>query len=203
MAAAASVVAQQQTAPVPWSGCCGVSPWPTMGPGMMGRGMMGQGGQGMMGQGGQGMMGQGGQGMMGGGYGSMPRMHFAMMSGIPAPYNSTEQPAAENPRDGRTRRCGIREKLRFLPRNDRLRRRASGPNALAARPPISRFFRKCRWFSGTRSCTGRSPRAARSLAVRCPHSKIRCPKTRFGQSSPIYRPDCHRQQLSKNKNKRD
>ena len=133
MAAAASVVAQQQTAPVPWSGCCGVSPWPTMGPGIMGRGMMGQGGQGMMGQGGQGMMGQGGQGMMGGGYGSMPRMHFAMMSGIPAPYNSTDQPAAENPRDGRTRRCGIREKLRFLPRGDRLRRWASGPNALSAR----------------------------------------------------------------------
>ena len=69
------------------------------------------------------------------------------------------------------------------------------------RRPISRFFRKCRWFSGTRSCTGRSPRAARSLGVRCPHSKIRYPKTRFGQSSPTYRPDCHRQQPSKNKNK--
>ena len=45
-----------------------------MGAGMMGRGMMGQG-----------MM---GQGMMGSGYGSLPRQHFAMMSGIPAPYNS-------------------------------------------------------------------------------------------------------------------
>ena len=68
MAAAASVLAQQHTAPVPWSGCCGFSPWPTMGPGMMGRGMMG------------------------GGYGSMPRMHFAMMSGVPAPYNSLSNP---------------------------------------------------------------------------------------------------------------
>jgi mono/diheme cytochrome c family protein len=68
MAAAASVVAQQQTAPVPWSGCCGFSPWPMMGPGMMGHGMMG------------------------GGYGSMPRMHFAMMSGVPVPYNSMSNP---------------------------------------------------------------------------------------------------------------
>ena len=75
MVAAASVVAQQQIAPVPWSGCCGFSPWPTMRPGMMGRGMMGGG-----------MMGGGG------GYGSMPRMHFAMMSGVPAPYNSMGNP---------------------------------------------------------------------------------------------------------------
>ena len=89
IAAAASVVAQQQTAPVPWSGCCGVSPWSPMGPGMMGRGMMGRG---MMGQGGQGMMGQGGQRMMGSGNGSMPRMRFSMMSGIPAPYNSMSNP---------------------------------------------------------------------------------------------------------------
>ena len=41
-----------------------------MGPGMMGGGMMGG----------------------GGGYGSMPRMHFAMMSGVPAPYNSMTNP---------------------------------------------------------------------------------------------------------------
>ena len=68
---AARVVAQQQS-PVPWRGCCGFSPWP-MGPGMMGRGMMGG-------------------GMMGGGYGCMLRMHFAMMSGVPAPYNSMSNP---------------------------------------------------------------------------------------------------------------
>jgi mono/diheme cytochrome c family protein len=49
-----------------------------MGPGMMGRGMMGGG-----------MM-RGG--MVGGGSGSMPRMHFAMMSGVPAPYNSMSNP---------------------------------------------------------------------------------------------------------------
>ena len=67
----ASVTAQQST-PVPWSRCCGMSPWP-MGPGMMGRGMMGQ-------------------GMMGSGYGSMPRQQFAMTSGIPAPYNSLSNP---------------------------------------------------------------------------------------------------------------
>jgi mono/diheme cytochrome c family protein len=64
----AAAVAQQQSAHGPWSGCCGVSPWP-MGPGMMGRGMMG-----------------------GGSPGSMPRMHFAMMSGVPAPYNSMSNP---------------------------------------------------------------------------------------------------------------
>jgi mono/diheme cytochrome c family protein len=74
MAAVASVMAQEQPASGPWSGCCGVSPWP-MGPGMMGRGMMGRG-----------MM-RGG--MMGG---SVPRMHFAMMSGVPAPYNSLSNP---------------------------------------------------------------------------------------------------------------
>ncbi len=67
----ASVTAQQST-PVPWGRCCGMSPWP-MGPGMMGRGMMGQ-------------------GMMGSGYGSMPRQQFAMTSGIPAPYNSLSNP---------------------------------------------------------------------------------------------------------------
>ena len=63
----AFVVAQQST-PVPWSGCCGMSPWP-MGPGMMGGVMMGQG-----------MMGQ------------MRRHHFAMMSGIPASYRSLTNP---------------------------------------------------------------------------------------------------------------
>jgi mono/diheme cytochrome c family protein len=78
VAATASVVAQQQSTPVPWSRCCGFSAWPAMGPGMMGRGMMGGG-----------MM-RGG--MVGGGSGSMPRMHFAMMSGVPAPYNSMSNP---------------------------------------------------------------------------------------------------------------
>jgi mono/diheme cytochrome c family protein len=68
MVAASPVVAQQQSTPAPWSGCCGFSPWPAMGPGMMGGGMMG------------------------GGSGSMPRMHFAMMSGVPAPYNSMSNP---------------------------------------------------------------------------------------------------------------
>jgi mono/diheme cytochrome c family protein len=65
-------VTAQQSIPIPWDRCCGTSPWP-MGPGMMGRGMMGQ-------------------GMMGSGYGSMPRQHFAMMSGILAPYNSLSNP---------------------------------------------------------------------------------------------------------------
>jgi len=73
IAAVASAVAQQQPTPAPWGGCCGMSQWPAMGPGMMGRGMMGH-------------------GMMGSGSGSMPRMHFAMMSGIPAPYNSMSNP---------------------------------------------------------------------------------------------------------------
>jgi mono/diheme cytochrome c family protein len=65
----ASALAQQTQAPVqnPWSGCCGVAPWP-MGPGMMGPGMMGPGG------------------------GSMARHHQAMMSGVPAPYSSLSNP---------------------------------------------------------------------------------------------------------------
>jgi mono/diheme cytochrome c family protein len=50
-----------------WNGCCGVQRWP-MGPGMMGHGMMGAGGN------------------------SMQRHHFAMMSGIPSPYDSYENP---------------------------------------------------------------------------------------------------------------
>jgi mono/diheme cytochrome c family protein len=60
----ASVMAQQSQnpSPSPWSRCCGDGQW-SMGPGMMGRGM-------------------------GSGYGSMPRHHFAMMSGIPASYRS-------------------------------------------------------------------------------------------------------------------
>jgi mono/diheme cytochrome c family protein len=79
-----SVMAQQSQNPssAPWSRCCGTGQW-HMGPGMMGPGP-GQGqapGQGMM-----------GQGMMGAGYGSMPRHHFAMMSGIPASYRSMSNP---------------------------------------------------------------------------------------------------------------
>jgi mono/diheme cytochrome c family protein len=75
----AAVMAQQSqnSPPVPWNQCCGTSAWP-MGPGMMGQGMMGRG-----------MM---GRGMMGFGYGSMPRQHFAMMSGIPAAYRSLGNP---------------------------------------------------------------------------------------------------------------
>ena len=71
--ATASVMAQQSQKPaqVPWSQCCGMSPWP-MGQGMMGHGMMGHGMHGMM--------------------GSMPRHHQAMMSGIPASYNSLRNP---------------------------------------------------------------------------------------------------------------
>lgn len=61
------VVAQQQSAPVPWSGCCGMGQWPMMGPGMMGHGMMGW-------------------GMMGQQYGT------PMMAQIPAPYNSMTNP---------------------------------------------------------------------------------------------------------------
>jgi mono/diheme cytochrome c family protein len=56
-----------------WNGCCGVHRWP------MGSGMMG--GPGMMGPG---MMGPGGR--------SMQRHHFAMMSGIPSPYESYRNP---------------------------------------------------------------------------------------------------------------
>lgn len=50
----------------PWSECCGMGQWP-MGPGMMGRGM-------------------------GGMAGSMPRHRQAMMSGVPAPYDSLVNP---------------------------------------------------------------------------------------------------------------
>jgi mono/diheme cytochrome c family protein len=71
MAAAASVVAQQQPTSKPWSKCCGISPW-LMAPGLMERGI--------------------GQGMMGPGSGSMLRRHFAMASGVPAPYNSLSNP---------------------------------------------------------------------------------------------------------------
>jgi len=67
IAGAASVVAQQQPTPVPWSGCCGMGQWPMMGPGMMGHGMMGW-------------------GMMGQQYGR------PMMTTIPAPYNSMTNP---------------------------------------------------------------------------------------------------------------
>lgn len=48
---------------VPWGQCCGMGQWP-MGPGMMGQGMMG----------------------------SMPRHHFAMMSGVPASYRGLSNP---------------------------------------------------------------------------------------------------------------
>jgi mono/diheme cytochrome c family protein len=74
MAAAVCVMAQQPQNPafVPWNQCCGMSPW-SMEPGRTARGMMGQ-------------------GMMGSGYGSMPRMHFGMISRVPKPYNSLSNP---------------------------------------------------------------------------------------------------------------
>jgi len=56
----------------PWSQCCGMGPWP-MGPDDMGPGMMGRNG-------------------MGGMAGSMPRHRQAMMSGVPAPYDSLANP---------------------------------------------------------------------------------------------------------------
>ena len=182
-----SVVVAQQSNPVPWNRCCGLSPWPAMGPGMMGGGMMGGG----YGKGG--MMGGGG-----GGYGSMPRMHFAMMSGVPAPYNSMSNPL---PRTRETVERGAKLYEQNCASCHGTTGLGDGPVGRNSRrhPPISRFFRKCRWFSGTRSCTGPSLRAARSLGVRCPHSRARCPKTISGQLSPTYRPGCHRQRLSKNK----
>lgn len=61
------------TATSPWRQCCGRNPWPsapgTMGPWMMGPNMSGR-------------------GMIG----SMPRHRFAMMSGVPAAYNSLSNP---------------------------------------------------------------------------------------------------------------
>jgi mono/diheme cytochrome c family protein len=71
----------QNPSPAPWDRCCGTGQWRMGGPGMMRPGP----GQGQA----PGMM---GQGMMGSGYGSMPRHHFAMMSGIPAPYRSVSSP---------------------------------------------------------------------------------------------------------------
>ncbi|MBL8668290.1 MAG: cytochrome c [Rhodospirillales bacterium] len=58
--------------PSPWSQCCGMGQWP-MGPDDMGPGMMGRDG-------------------MGGMAGSMPRHRQAMMSGVPAPYDSLANP---------------------------------------------------------------------------------------------------------------
>jgi mono/diheme cytochrome c family protein len=73
MAAAASVMAQQQPpAQAPWNGCCGMTQWPMMGPGMMGPGMMGHG--------------MTGWGMMGN------RSGMPMMGAVPAPYSSMSNP---------------------------------------------------------------------------------------------------------------
>jgi mono/diheme cytochrome c family protein len=77
-------MAQQSQNPSPtrWDRCCGTGQWRMGDPGMMGPGRPGQGqAPGMM-----------GQGMMGSGYGSTPRHHFAMMSGIPTPYRSVSNP---------------------------------------------------------------------------------------------------------------
>jgi mono/diheme cytochrome c family protein len=72
----------QNEAKNPWGACCGMQPW-GMGHGRMGHGMRRHG---MMGHG---MM---GHGMRGHGMGGMPRHHQAMMSGVPAPYDSLENP---------------------------------------------------------------------------------------------------------------
>lgn len=62
---------QTQAGQNTWNGCCGAKRWP-MGPGMMGPGMMGPGGS------------------------SMQRHHFAMMSGIPSPYDSFKNPLPQS-----------------------------------------------------------------------------------------------------------
>ena len=67
---------QTQAGQNTWNGCCGAKRWP-MGPGMMGPGMMGP-------------------GMMGPGGSSMQRHHFAMMSGIPSPYDSFKNPLPQS-----------------------------------------------------------------------------------------------------------
>ena len=61
-------VAQQTPAPGQntWNGCCGVKRWPI------------------------------GSGMPGPRMGSMPRHHFAMMSGIPSPYDSYKNPLPQS-----------------------------------------------------------------------------------------------------------
>ncbi len=76
MAGIVSAFAQQSQTGRPghWGGCCGVSRWP-MGPGMM----------------------------EGDGHRNMPRHHFAMMSGIPAPYRLLSNPL---PRTAETIRRG-------------------------------------------------------------------------------------------------
>lgn len=77
--AAAGMAAAQGAYRSPWSGCCGMRPWPQApgghGPGMMGPGMMGPSGM--------------GPGMMGG---SAARNHAAMMGGVPAAYASLRNP---------------------------------------------------------------------------------------------------------------
>lgn len=86
-AMASSVASQPQGAqPNPWSGCCGVGPWP------QGRGMMGPQG-GMMGSQGRGMMmGPQGGGAAGPGSAAMARNRTAMMGGVPAPYTNLSNP---------------------------------------------------------------------------------------------------------------
>ena len=147
---------------------------------MMGQGMMGQGmmGQGMMGQG---MM---GQGMMG----SMPRHHTAMMSGIPAPYTSLSNPLPH------TRRP-LSEVLPCMGRNAPPAMEqpvlATVPQAAPSprRRVILRGSHRCRWFSGTHSCTGRLPRAEPNLGVQCLPSRTDYLRTISGQSLLTYRLD--------------
>jgi len=72
MALALGAAFAQQT-PAPgensWNGCCGVTRWP---------------------------MDSGTTGMMGPRMGSMPRHHFATMSGIPSPYDSFKNPLPQS-----------------------------------------------------------------------------------------------------------
>ena len=157
------VVAQQQSAPVPWSGCCGMGQWPMMGPGMM------RNGHGMM-----------GWGMMGQQYGT------PMMAQIPAPYNSMTNPLPK------THETVERGALVYQQNCAACHGAGDGPAGQRLSPPPANllWLSRCRRFSGTHSCMDRRRRWRAVRAMRCPHSRTRYPKTMSGPSSPTSRPDC-------------
>jgi hypothetical protein len=106
------------------------------------------------------------------------------------------KPPAAKRRHGRARRVGLPPELRLLSRRPA---GATGRRPVSFRPvqPILPGCRECRWWNGTPSCTGPSPRAARRWGRPCRLSRTLWPRTTSGRSSPISKRS-YRQRRSRN-----
>lgn len=113
---------------------------------------------------------------------SMPRHRQAMMSGVPAPYDGLANPL---PRTHETLDPGATVYAGNCASCHGSTGRGDGEAGRDLSPPPGNlaWLSQCRWFAGTRSCTGPSPKEVLSSEPPCRHLRTRCPATVSGRSS--------------------